>query len=101
MICPNELGLLGESRSLTVVSMKLVSLEAALNKRPFRPFEIRVDAEIILVTHPEQTVFAEGRTTLIVVDPQDHVHILDVDQISKLRLLPRRAVQANGSPPKK
>lgn len=71
--------------------MKLVSLEAALNKHPFRPFEIRVDGEIIVVRHPEQALFAEEKTTLIVVDPQDHLHILDVEQISKLRILPRRS----------
>jgi len=70
--------------------MKLVSVEAALNKRPFRPFEIRVDGEIIRVGHPEQVLFAERKTTIIVVDPEDHVHILDVEQISKVRLLPRR-----------
>jgi hypothetical protein len=27
--------------------MKLANLEAALNRRPFRPFEIRVDGEAI------------------------------------------------------
>jgi hypothetical protein len=70
--------------------VKLVSVEAALNKRPFRPFEIRVDGEVIRVGHPEQVLFAERKTTLIVVDSEDHVHILDVEQISKVRLLPRR-----------
>ncbi|MEO7297038.1 MAG: hypothetical protein ABI042_00525 [Verrucomicrobiota bacterium] len=75
--------------------MKLVNLDAAINKQPFRPFEIRVDGEVIVVRHPEQIVFAEKKTTLIVVDPQDHFHILDVDQISKIRLLPRRG--SNGT----
>ena len=74
--------------------MKLAGLEAALNKRPFRPFEIRVDGEVIPLRHPEQAIFAESKTTLIVVDPKDHVHILDVEQISKLRLLPRRTKAA-------
>jgi hypothetical protein len=73
------------------VRVKLVNLEAALSKRPFRPFEIRVDGEVIVVGHREQALFAEGRTTLIVVDPNDHFHILDTDQTSKIRLLPRRA----------
>ena len=70
--------------------MKVANLEAALTKHPFRPFQIRVDGEIIPIRHPEQALFAEGKTTLIVVDPKDHIHILDVDQISKIRLLPRR-----------
>ena len=74
--------------------MKLVNLEAALNKRPFRPFEIRVDGEVIVVRHPEQVLFAEGKTTLILVDPDDHMHILDVDQVTKVRLLPRRSAQS-------
>jgi hypothetical protein len=69
--------------------MKPVSIEAALNRRPFRPFEVRVDGEVVCVGHPEQALLAENKSTLIIVDPQDHVHILDVDQISKIRLLPR------------
>jgi hypothetical protein len=76
--------------------MKLVNLEAALNKRPFRPFELRIDGAVVRVGHPEQVLFAEGKSTAIVVDPQDHVHILDVDHISKLQLLPRRDSSATG-----
>lgn len=75
--------------------MKLVNLDAAISKQPFRPFKIRVDGEDLIVRHPEQFVFAEKKTTLIVVDPKDHFHILDVDQISKIRLLPRRS--SNGT----
>ena len=71
--------------------VKLTNLEAALNKRPFRPIELRVDGEVIVFQHPDQVLFAEGRTTLVVVDSQDHVHILEVDQISKVRMLPRNA----------
>ncbi|HEY0456384.1 MAG TPA: hypothetical protein VGE41_08410 [Verrucomicrobiae bacterium] len=39
--------------------------------------------------HPEQGLLAERKSTLILVDPDDHIHILDTDQISKIRLLPR------------
>jgi hypothetical protein len=70
--------------------MKVANLEAALNRRPFRPFEVRIDGEVIPVRHPEQVIFAEGKTTLIIVDPEDHIHLLDMDKVSKLRLLPRR-----------
>lgn len=76
--------------------MKLANIEAALNKRPFRPFEIRVDGDVVRVEHPEQVLFAEGKTTLVAVDPDDHLHILDVDQISKLRLLPRPRTDSSG-----
>ena len=71
------------------MSVKLANLEAALNRRPFRPFEIRVDGDVVLVRHPEQAMFAEGKTTLVLADAQDHLHIFDVDQISKRRVLPR------------
>jgi hypothetical protein len=69
------------------------------DKRPFPPFEIRVDGEVIPVARPEQVLFAEAKTTLIVVYPGDHVHILDVDQISKVRLLPRQVASASRSKP--
>jgi hypothetical protein len=70
--------------------MKLASLEAALNKRPFRPFEIRVDGESIVVGHPEQVLLAENKTTAI-IDVTERIHILDVAQITKLALLRRPA----------
>jgi hypothetical protein len=88
---PIILRVLPPSQLFAIVScMKATNLEAALNKRPFRSFEIRVDGEVLTVRHPEQVLFAEGKTTVIVVDPDDHVHILDAEQISKVRLLPRR-----------
>jgi hypothetical protein len=73
--------------------MQLVSLDAALNKRPFRPFEIRVDGEVIRVSHPEQILFDHSKTTLVVADQQDHIHIFDVEQVSKVCLLPRRSAK--------
>ncbi|MBM3833009.1 MAG: hypothetical protein FJ403_07010 [Verrucomicrobia bacterium] len=77
--------------------MKLSNLEAALNRRPFRPFEIRADAGVIIVRHPGQTMFAEGKTAVVIADQEDHLHIMDVDQISKMRILPqRRSASING-----
>lgn len=76
--------------------MKVVNLESALHREPFRPFEIRVDSEVIAVGHPEQAILAEGKSTLIVVDPQDHLHILDVDQISKIRFFPKQFPNPGG-----
>jgi hypothetical protein len=70
--------------------MKLANLEAALNKRPFRPFEIRVDGERIVVGHPEQVFLAENKSTAI-IDVTERIHILDVAQITKLALLRRSA----------
>jgi len=74
--------------------MKAASLEAALQARPFRPFELRVDGEVLVVRHPEQVFFAEHKTT-VVVDVGDRIHILDTANISKLALLRRgRAASA-------
>ena len=70
--------------------MKLTSLEAAMNAKPFRPFELRVDGEVILVRHPEALFFAEKKTTLI-IDTGARIHIVDVAQISKVSLV-RRAL---------
>jgi len=68
--------------------MKLANLEAALAKRPFRPFEVRVDGEVITVHHPEQVLLAEQKTTVI-IDAVERIRILDVDQISKVTILRR------------
>ncbi|MCI0540522.1 MAG: hypothetical protein L0Z50_35420 [Verrucomicrobiales bacterium] len=70
--------------------MKLANLEAALNARPFRPFELRVDGETITVRHPEQVFLAEEKTTAI-IDMRDRIHIFDVAEISKLALLRRQS----------
>ena len=75
--------------------MKLTNLEAALQKRPFRAFEIRIDGESIVVRHPEQVFLAEKKTTAI-IDVAERIHIIDIDQISKLALLRRGAASAKG-----
>lgn len=69
--------------------MKVENLKAALQARPFRPFEIRVDGESIPVEHPEQLMLVEKETTVI-VDLEDRIHIMDVAEISKLALLRRQ-----------
>ena len=69
--------------------MKMATLEAALNARPFRPFEIRVDGDVIPVRHPEQVFLAENKTTVI-IDTVERIHILEPSVISKLTLLRRR-----------
>ena len=75
--------------------MKLTNLEAALQKRPFRAFEIRIDGESIVVRHPEQVFLAEKKTTAI-IDVTERIHIIDIDQISKLALLRRGTASAKG-----
>lgn len=75
--------------------MKLQNLEAALNKRPFRPFEVPVNGKVILVRHPEQVFLAEQKTTAI-IDTGDRIHILDVDHIRKITILRRSASSQKG-----
>jgi len=57
--------------------MKAVNLEAALQARPFRPFELRVDGDVIVVRHSEQVFFAENKTT-VVVDVGDGVRTYEI-----------------------
>jgi hypothetical protein len=66
------------------------NLEAALNRRPFKPFEIRVDGEVLTVDHPEQVLLTQEKSTVVVADRQEHLHIFDSDQISKIRLIHSR-----------
>ena len=44
----------------------LASLEAALHREPFMPFEIRADGEVIAVRHPEQVLLAMGKSIAVV-----------------------------------
>jgi hypothetical protein len=65
-----------------------VNLEAALQARPFRPFELRVDGDAIVIRHSEQLFFAENKTT-VVVDVGDRIHIFDTSHFSKVARLRR------------
>lgn len=63
--------------------MRVKGFELRVHARPFRPFDIRVDGEVIHILHPEQ-VFLTPDKTMVVADVGDGIHIFDVDQISKL-----------------
>jgi len=68
--------------------MKVAKVEAALHASPFRPFELRLNGEAIVVCHPEQVLLAENKTT-VVVDVGDRIHIFNTNYITKLTLLRR------------
>jgi hypothetical protein len=68
--------------------MKVKDFELRLHARPFRPFDIRVDGEVVHILHPEQ-VFLTPDKTMIVADVGDGIHIFDVDRISKLTVVKR------------
>ena len=72
--------------------MRALNLEAALTNRPFHPFQIRVDGEVIVIRHPEQVFLAEKKTTVI-IDVGDRIHIMDAAQISKIAPLRRPSGQ--------
>jgi len=70
--------------------VKSEHLEVALHRRPFRPFEMRVDGEVIRVLHPEQVLLAEHKMTVI-MDLGDRIHITDAANISKITWLRRQS----------
>lgn len=75
--------------------MKASNLEAALRARPFRPFELRVDGEVIVIRHPEQVMLADHKTS-VVVDGVDRIHIFDTHHISKIAQI-RRSSGGSGA----
>lgn len=48
----------GDRSAGMFAAVKLANLEAALNKRPFRAFELRVDGEVIVLQRAECALFA-------------------------------------------
>ena len=70
--------------------MKLSTLEAALNARPFRPFVLRVDSSTILIEHPEQVFLADEKSTAV-IDLPERMHIIDVAEFSGLTIAKRRS----------
>lgn len=70
--------------------MKAAAIEDVLGKRPFQPFLIHFNGTPLRVDHPEQAMFNASRTILIVVAPDDHIHLLDVGHIKAITLDPRR-----------
>ncbi|MFM8469332.1 MAG: hypothetical protein ACKODH_05090 [Limisphaerales bacterium] len=66
--------------------MKAITVEDALNKRKFIPFELVLDnARVIRVKHPECVMFNEAKTVAVVADGE-HLHIVDLDHVSNLAM---------------
>jgi hypothetical protein len=70
--------------------MKANTIEDVLKRQPFQPFLVAYDGTPVRVEHPEQALFNNSRTVLIVVSRDDRIHILDVDHIKAVTLDPRR-----------
>ena len=70
--------------------MNLKLLEEALHKAPFTPFIIHIDGKNISVEHTDQVLFTPSRATIVVAPSDERIHIIEVDQIKFLTVLPRK-----------
>jgi hypothetical protein len=70
--------------------MKAVTVEDALRKRKFIPFDLVLDnARVVRVKHPECVMFNEAKTVAVVADGE-HLHIVDLDHVSNLAMPTKR-----------
>lgn len=70
--------------------MKAVTVEDALRKRKFIPFDLVLDnARFVRVKHPECVMFNEAKTVAVVADGE-HLHIVDLDHVSDLAMPTKR-----------
>jgi len=70
--------------------MKAVTVEDALRKRKFIPFDLVLDnARVVRVKHPECVMFNEAKTVAVVADGE-HLHIVDLDHVSDLAMPTKR-----------
>jgi len=58
--------------------------------QPFRAFAVHLPGRRIDVTHPEQVAFPNDNVSAIILTPDGHIHILDVDEINGLEVRPQR-----------
>jgi hypothetical protein len=70
--------------------MKFINIQDAMQQSPFRPFLLQSGGKELRVDHPEQVAFSASKSTLVVFSRDDRIHILDVDHISAMTLLPNR-----------
>ena len=72
--------------------MKAITVEDALNKRRFIPFDLVLDnARVIRIKHPECVLFNEAWTVAVVADGE-HLHIVDLDHVSNLAMPTKNGV---------
>ncbi|MEO7299025.1 MAG: hypothetical protein ABI042_10680 [Verrucomicrobiota bacterium] len=75
--------------------MKLIKLEDALHKRPFKPFQIHMNSgDRIAVKHPEVIAFSPSKNTAVIWEG-DHFHIVDIAHIGSLSF--SKVTSKNGS----
>jgi hypothetical protein len=70
--------------------MKAANLQDALQRPSFKTFDLCLDnGKLIRVKHPDRVLFNESKTTAVIADG-DHLHIVDLDQVSSLSLGAKR-----------
>jgi len=70
--------------------MKLNTLEEALHRAPFLPFDVHVDGKVIRVEHTDQVLFTPDRQTVVIAPNDNHIHIVGVERIQYVTLHRRR-----------
>lgn len=74
--------------------MTIEQLKDRYNAQPFQPFLLHLaDGRDIPVVHREFIMTVPSGRTIVVVDPDDHVHIIDLLLVTDLEIMPAR----NGS----
>jgi hypothetical protein len=65
--------------------VKAESIQKALHAQPFRPFRlIMTHGERLPVSHPEWVLLPPGARTVVVMEPDESVRILDVGLLQGL-----------------
>lgn len=80
--------------------MSSKNIRDVLEATPFRPFELHVNGRSVRVDHPKQVFFAQKETTLI-VDLPGHIRMIDIDHISSMDVIKRRASGPRSTSPSK
>jgi hypothetical protein len=70
--------------------MRIAALEDIVQAQPFRPFVAHVGVRQVVVTHPEQVVFAADEATVVIATRDGHIHLLDASNINSVETRPRR-----------
>jgi hypothetical protein len=66
--------------------MDAINLVDALHPMKFQPFELCLNGgKVIPVKHPDCVLLSENKTVAVVAEGE-HLHIVDLDQISNLSL---------------
>lgn len=73
--------------------MKMSGLRTALNREPFRPFQIHLtNGEIFAVEHPENMSLPQAEEDVFLVWKPDHWNLVEAAEVARVSVK-RRAVK--------